>query len=190
MRLLADAFTSLPRELQRAESGQSGMLDHAKCVEMRSDLALLVPPQVVEWLPIVLYDLTMHRESCREEDGEMVAYFLDPIVRPPSRHDEEIVDKFAKSCSSEEDGQRLRDLMLTEPPWPARLSEMSAEQRLDYQNASNEQSFSLFNERQDLAVLAWLEAVRTWDCFRRFCPEDLARAIQYWQARVNARGQG
>jgi hypothetical protein len=154
-------------------------------VEMRQELPLYNPADVLELLPVVLCDLIDHHSGEEARNAEFVIYFLDVLkeARSDPRQTAEMeggLERIARNVSPLL-AARLREMLyrrVPEPPpgilVPGALEDPAAEDR-----RQRALSFLSINADQASAIRDWLALAARWPELD-LCRDDVASALKYW----------
>lgn len=161
---------------------------HQEWEDLRGDLPLLLPKDVVTLLPFVLLDLTPAADDQFQRDYDMVIYFLDVLLTPVNFDDpkeREIVEKFADEQIGGEAGEQFKAMMFFRP---GGCQSKSVDEERAEERRRREAHFAELTRDQERAIYRFLCYVN--DC-GAFCEggklESLERATLYWKARSGAK---
>jgi hypothetical protein len=180
LRALRECF---PQAYFPEQAGGNKTLSHEQLVETRSILPRMVPADVLEWLPGVLYDLVIWRERFINEDGDLVIYFLDVLQKRDPVEEarlREAVEWFTKNLNETASKVPLERLLFEDLPQSIEFA--SSGEQASQDMLSREASFRAFTREQACIVCAWLDLARSWP-ETSLCGQEINSSLLYWARR-------
>ena len=159
---------------------------HEDWVNLRRDLSLLLPADVVRLLPFVMVDFAATREVWPQMYSEMVILFLDvlgPLRDPADEKTLSIISQFAAENLEPEKAEQLWRMMSFDPF--ASPGQTKAARAIEHRS-SKEASFSGIGRAQANAICAFLRYMAEYEEFK--APgggptEFMENAMTYWRLR-------